>query len=62
VVVSPAAKRAYVGHANLSVASVLKTEEEILGLDPLGLNDLLATDMADFFAAAPDPQPYTAIP
>jgi DNA-binding beta-propeller fold protein YncE len=62
VVVSPAAKRAYVGHANLSVASVLKTEEEMLGLDPLGLNDLLATDMADFFAAAPDPQPYTAIP
>ncbi|HEY1429561.1 MAG TPA: alkaline phosphatase family protein [Candidatus Tumulicola sp.] len=62
LVVSPSAKRAYVGHANLSVASVLKTEEELLGINPLGLNDLLATDMADFFAAAPDPQPYTAIP
>jgi YVTN family beta-propeller protein len=62
VVVSPLAKRAYVGHANLSVVSVLKTEEEMLGIDPLGLNDLLATDMADFFAAAPDPQPYTALP
>jgi YVTN family beta-propeller protein len=62
LVVSPAAKRAYVGHANLSVASVLKTEEELLGINPLGLNDLLATDMSDFFAVAPDPQPYTAIP
>jgi YVTN family beta-propeller protein len=62
LVVSPSAKRAYVGHANLSVASVLKTEEELLGIAPLGLNDLLATDLADFFAEAPDPQPYTAIP
>jgi hypothetical protein len=62
LLVSPSAKRAYIGHANLSVASVLKTEEELLGINPLGLNDLLASDMADFFAAAPDPQPYTAIP
>jgi DNA-binding beta-propeller fold protein YncE len=62
LLVSPSAKRGYAGHANLSVASVLKTEEELLGINPLGLNDLLATDMADFFATAPDPQPYTAIP
>jgi YVTN family beta-propeller protein len=62
LLVSPSAKRAYIGHAHLSVASVLKTEEELLGINPLGLNDLLASDMADFFAAAPDPQPYTAIP
>ncbi|MEO6834567.1 MAG: bifunctional YncE family protein/alkaline phosphatase family protein [Candidatus Tumulicola sp.] len=61
VVVSPLARRGYVGHAHLSVPSVVKTEEEILGLPPLGLNDLLATDMADFFGDAPSPQAYRAI-
>lgn len=61
LVVSPLSRRGYVGHAHLSTASVVKTEEEILGLPPLGLNDLLATDMADFFVDAPAPEPYTAI-
>ncbi len=61
VVVSPIARKGYVGHAHLSVPSVVKTEEEIFGLPPLGLNDLLSTDMADFFTDAPDPQPYRAI-
>lgn len=62
IVVSPLAKQAYVGHQHLSPASVLKTEEELLGLPPLGLPDLLATDMADFFGAVPYPSPYHAIP
>lgn len=62
VVVSPLAKRGYVGHAHLSVASVLKTEEELLGLQPLALPDLLSTDMADFLGAVPYPSPYQAIP
>jgi hypothetical protein len=44
----------------LSAASVLKTEEEILGLPPLTLGDLLATDMAGFFTEAPAPEPYQA--
>jgi len=61
LVVSPMARRGYVGHAHLSVPSIVKTEEEIFGLPPLGLNDLLATDMADFFTDAPDPQPYRAL-
>lgn len=61
LVVSPMARRGYAGHAHLSVPSVVKTEEEILGLPPLGLGDLLATDMADFFTDAPDPETYTAI-
>jgi YVTN family beta-propeller protein len=61
LVISPLAKRGYVGREHLSVSSVVKTEEEILGLPPLGLNDLLATDMADFFTDAPDPQPYDVI-
>lgn len=60
LVVSPFAKRAYVGHEHLSVPSVLKTEEELLGLGALSLNDLLATDMADFFSTVPYPTPYQA--
>jgi YVTN family beta-propeller protein len=61
IVVSPLARRGYVGHAHLSVPSVVKTEEEILGLPPLTLSDLLATDMADFFTDAPVPEPYQAL-
>lgn len=61
LVVSPLARRGYVGHAHLSVPSVVKTEEEILGLQPLTLSDLLATDMADFFTDAAVPEPYQAL-
>jgi YVTN family beta-propeller protein len=60
LVVSPTARRGYVGSEHLSMASVVKTEEEIFGLSPMTLNDLLATDMADFFSDAPVPEPYQA--
>ena len=60
LVISPLAKPGYVGHRHLSVASVLKTEEEVLGLDPLALPDLLSTDMADFFSDVPYPSAYDA--
>ena len=60
LVVSPIARRGFVGDAHLSVASVVKTEEEIFGLPPLALNDLLASDLAGFFTDAPAPQPYQA--
>lgn len=60
VVISPFAKRGFVGHRHLSTVSVLKTEEELLGLPPLSLGDLLATDMADFFTVRPTFAPYTA--
>lgn len=62
VVVSPYAKRHYLGQAHLSTVSILKTEEELLGLPPLSLGDLLATDMSGFFQAAPDLTPFSAIP
>jgi DNA-binding beta-propeller fold protein YncE len=61
LVVSPLARRGYVGREHLSVPSVVKTEEEILGLQPLSLSDLLATDMADFFVDVPAPQAYQAL-
>jgi hypothetical protein len=44
------------------VASVVKTEEELLGLPPLSLADLLSTDMADFFGQVPYPTVYQALP
>jgi DNA-binding beta-propeller fold protein YncE len=60
LIVSPLARRGYVGDEHLSSASVVKTEEEILGLPALALNDLLASDMSTFFTTAPVPEPYTA--
>jgi YVTN family beta-propeller protein len=61
IVVSPYVKRHYVSDRHTSTVSVLKTEEELLGLPPLALNDLLATDLSDFFGATPDTTPYSAI-
>ena len=62
LVVSPLARAGYVGNEHLCVASVVKTEEEILGLPPLSLADLLSTDMADFFGQVPYPTTYQAVP
>jgi YVTN family beta-propeller protein len=58
LVVSPLARRGFVGETHLSTASVLKTEEEIFGLPPLALSDLLASDMSAFFIDAPSPETY----
>ncbi len=62
VVVSPYARRRYLGQAHLSTVSILKTEEELLGLPALSLGDLLATDMSGFFQSTPDDAPFTALP
>lgn len=63
VVVSPYARRRFTSAVHLSTVSILKTEEEILGLPPLALGDLLATDMADFFTSSgANATPYSAIP
>jgi hypothetical protein len=62
LVISPYAKHGFVGHRHLSTVSVLKTEEELLGLPPLSLGDLLASDMSDFFTDRPNFTPYTARP
>jgi YVTN family beta-propeller protein len=62
LVVSPLAKPGYIGHQHITVAGVVKTEEELLGLPPLSLPDLLATDLADFFGDVPYPTRYQALP
>ncbi len=61
LVISPYVRRGYIGMHHLSSASVLKTEEELLGLPALSLGDDLAGDMHDFFVAAPDVAPFTAM-
>jgi hypothetical protein len=62
IVAGPYVKRHYVGMRHLSTVSVLKTTEQILGLETLALGDLLATDMSDFFTAkGGDGAPYDAI-
>jgi len=61
IVVSPYAKHHYLGMHHLSTVSVLKTQEELLGLPALSLGDALASDLRDSFAVEPDVTPFTAI-
>jgi DNA-binding beta-propeller fold protein YncE len=61
IVVSPYAKRHYLGLKHVSTAGILKTEEEILGLPPLALGDALATDLSDYFTPKADLTPFAHI-
>ncbi len=61
LVVSPYARRGYLGTRHTSTVSVLKTEEEILGLPALSLGDALTTDMADYFTHVPNDAPYVRV-
>jgi YVTN family beta-propeller protein len=49
IVVSPFARPGYVGAHHYSTASIVKTEELLLGLPPNNLGDLFATDLRDLF-------------
>ena len=49
VVVSPYAKPGFLAKRHYDTASVVKTEELLLGLPPNNLGDLLATDLRDLF-------------
>ena len=63
IVAGPFVKRGYLGTRHLSTVSVLKTSEQLLGISPLSLGDLLATDMSDFFTASGgDAAPFAALP
>jgi DNA-binding beta-propeller fold protein YncE len=62
MVISPYARRDYVSHAHTSIASILKTFDQIFGLPYLNQYDATATDLADFFTAEPDFAPYDALP
>ena len=49
IVVSPYAKPGYLAKRHYSTASIVKTEELLLGLPPNNLGDLFATDLRDLF-------------
>ncbi len=62
MVVSPWAKRGYVGKTHYSFGSIFKTFWNILGLPYLNQYDAGATDLADLFTDRPDLSPYRALP
>jgi hypothetical protein len=62
IVVSPYAKKNYVGKVHYSFGSIFKTFWNILGLPYLNQYDAGATDLADMFINQPDFKPYAALP
>jgi YVTN family beta-propeller protein len=62
MVISPWAKKNYIGHQHYSFGSIFKTFWNILGIPHLNQYDAGATDMADLFATNPDTQAYQAVP
>ncbi|MFA5972781.1 MAG: bifunctional YncE family protein/alkaline phosphatase family protein [Lentimicrobiaceae bacterium] len=62
MVISPYAKRNYVGHVHASFGSIFKTYWNILGIPYLNQYDAGATDLADMLTDIPDFTPYSALP
>jgi len=62
MVISPYAKKNYVGHVHSSFGSIFKTYWNILGIPYLNQYDAGATDFADMFTDKPDFTPYKALP
>jgi DNA-binding beta-propeller fold protein YncE len=56
--ISPWVRREHVSKAHLSLASVFKTVELILGIPPLNHYDAAATDLRSLFTGRPDLRPY----
>ena len=59
-VISPYTQNGAVVHTMYNSTNVLRTIEDILGVDHLGLNDANALPMSDVFIKEPNLQPYTA--
>lgn len=62
MVISPYAKKSYVGQVHCSFGSIMKTFWHILGLPYLNQYDAGATDLADMFIDQPNFSPYAALP
>jgi DNA-binding beta-propeller fold protein YncE len=60
--IGPWVKHEHVGKTHISLASVFKTINLLLGMPPLNQYDAAATDLRDLFARAPDPAPYHFVP
>ena len=61
MVISPYAKKDFVGHNHYSFGSIFKTFWHILGIPYLNQYDVGATDLADLFTEEPDFTPYDAV-
>ena len=59
---SPWVKRNYVSKTHLSLSSIFKTVNEILGIPALNQYDAQATDLRDFFTGNPNFAPYNYTP
>ncbi len=59
-VISPYTKSGAVVHTNYNSVNVVRTIEDILGVNYLGLNDANAVPMSDVFIKQPNLQPYVA--
>ena len=62
MLISPWAKKDYVGHHHYSFGSIFKTFWHLLGVPYLNQYDAGATDMHDLFTDQPDFTPYRALP
>jgi YVTN family beta-propeller protein len=61
MVISPWARKNYVGKVHYSFGSIFKTFWNILGLPYLNQYDAAASDLSDLFTGDPDFTPYTAL-
>jgi len=59
--ISPHIRKGLVSHRHSSMGSIQKTAYELLGVGPLNLEDRLAPDLSDMFAASPDLAPFAAV-
>ncbi len=57
----PYVKKGVLGSTHISQASMLRTVELVLGLDPISSYTQYATVPYELFQATPDPRPYTAL-
>lgn len=62
MVMSPYAKKNYVGHVHYSFGSIFKTFWKVFGIPYLNQYDVSATDLSDLFTNEPDFSPYRAVP
>jgi YVTN family beta-propeller protein len=62
MVISPYAKKNYVGKYHYSFGSIFKTFWNILNIPYLNQYDATANDLSDLFTDVPDFTPYSAIP
>lgn len=60
-IISPYTKRNALVSTNYNTVNILRTMEDLLGIDYLGMNDANAKPMSDAFSTEPNFTPYTAV-